>query len=59
MKWGPTTANASPARIIFVKSDEAKEKLLACVAELNVEKTRSAPVTAIIAEDLEFYDKLR
>jgi len=58
MKWGPTSANASPARIVFVKSDEAKEKLLACVAELNVEKTRTAPVTAIIAEDLEFYDKL-
>jgi len=58
MKWGPTSANASPARIVFVKSDEAKEKLLTCVAELNVEKTRNAPVTAIIAEDLEFYDKL-
>jgi 3-hydroxypropanoate dehydrogenase len=40
MKWGPTSANASPARIVFVKSDEAKEKLLACVAELNLEKTR-------------------
>ena len=58
MKWGPTSANASPARIVFVKSDEAKEKLLDCVMELNVEKTRNAPVTAIIAEDLEFYDKL-
>jgi 3-hydroxypropanoate dehydrogenase len=58
MKWGATSANASPARIVFVKSDEAKEKLLASVAELNLEKTRTAPVTAIIAEDLEFYDKL-
>lgn len=58
MKWGPTSANSSPARIVFVKSKEAKEKLLPCMAAGNVEKTRTAPVTAIIALDLEFYDKL-
>jgi nitroreductase len=58
MKWGPTSANSSPARIIFVKSAAAKERLLACVSEGNIEKTRTAPVTAIIAHDLEFYEQL-
>ncbi len=58
MKWGPTSANTSPARIVFVKSKEAKEKLLACMAEGNVEKTKTAPVSAIIAQDMEFYEKL-
>jgi len=58
MKWGPTSANTNPARIVFIKSKETKEKLLACMAPGNVEKTRSAPVTAIIAHDMEFYEKL-
>src|ERR1700693_1440711 len=58
MKWGPTSANSCPARIVFVKSKEAKEKLLPCMAPGNVEKTKTAPVTAIIAHDLEFYEKL-
>src|SRR5882762_9584787 len=58
MKWGPTSANSSPARIVFVKSKEAKERLLACMAPGNVEKTKAAPVTAIIAQDMEFYEKL-
>jgi 3-hydroxypropanoate dehydrogenase len=58
MKWGPTSANCSPARIVFVKSAEAKEKLLTCMNAGNHEKTRSAPVTAIIGMDLEFYEKL-
>src|SRR5262245_35261359 len=58
MKWGPTSANSSPGRIVFVRSKEAKEKLLPCMTEGNVEKTRTAPVTAIIAQDLEFYEKL-
>ena len=58
MKWGPTSANSSPARIVFVKSKEAKEKLLLCISEGNVEKTKAAPVTAIIAQDAEFYEKL-
>lgn len=56
MKHGPTSANLSPVRIIFVKSDEAKEKLIACLSPLNVEKVKSAPVTAIIAQDNEFYE---
>jgi 3-hydroxypropanoate dehydrogenase len=58
MKWGPTSANTSPARIVFVQSAAAKEKLLSCVAPGNLEKTKAAPVTAIIAEDMEFYEKL-
>ena len=58
MKWGPTSANCCPARIVFVKSKEQKERLLPCMAEGNVEKTRTAPVTAIIANDMEFYEKL-
>lgn len=58
MKWGPTSANCSPARIVFVKSSEAKEKLLACMSPGNIEKTKTAPVTAIIGMDMEFYEKL-
>src|SRR5438128_554892 len=58
MRWGPTSANCCPARIVFVKSKEAKGKLLPCMAEGNVEKTKTAPVTAIIAYDMEFYEKL-
>jgi 3-hydroxypropanoate dehydrogenase len=58
MKWGPTSANTSPARIVFVTSAAAKEKLLACMSPGNVEKTRQAPVTAIIGTDMAFYEKL-
>ena len=58
MKWAPTSANSSPARIVFVRSAMAKQRLLPAMAPGNVEKTRTAPVTAIIAYDLEFYEKL-
>ena len=58
MKWGPTSANCSPLRIVFVQSIEAKERLVACMSENNQAKTRAAPVTAILAMDLEFYEKL-
>jgi nitroreductase len=58
MKWGPTSANTSPARIVFAKSKEAKEKLLPCLSTGNVVKTKAAPVTAIIAQYMEFYEKL-
>jgi 3-hydroxypropanoate dehydrogenase len=57
-KWGPTSANCSPLRIVFVKSKSAKEKLLPAIAGPNVEKVRAAPVTAIIAYDQKFYDQL-
>ena len=58
MKWGPTSANSSPARIVFVRSSEAKAKLLACVSPGNVAKTASAPVTAVLGIDYAFYEKL-
>lgn len=58
MKWGPTSANCSPLRIVFVRSPEGKEKLLKCVSPGNAEKTRTAPVTAILAQDTEFHEKL-
>ena len=58
MKWGPTSANCCPARILFVSTPAAKERLLGCMSEGNVEKTRQAPVTAIIGMDMAFYEKL-
>lgn len=57
-KMAPTSANCSPMRIIFVKSEAAKAKLKPCLAEGNIEKTMAAPVTAIIGYDLEFYERL-
>ena len=58
MKMGPTSANCSPARVVFVKSDEAKARLKPHLAEGNVEKTMAAPVVAIIGNDHEFYEHL-
>lgn len=58
LKWGPTSANCSPARIQFVKSAAAKAKLVPCMIDSNVQKTQSAPITAIIGMDMQFYDKL-
>lgn len=58
LRMGPTGANCCPARFKFVSSGDAKEKLKPLLAEGNVEKTMSAPVTAIIAYDLEFYEEL-
>ncbi len=58
LKWGPTSANCSPARIQFVKSAEAKANLLPCLAPANVAKSQSAPVTAIIGMDMQFFEKL-
>ena len=58
MKWAPTSANSSPARIVFVRSAAAKERLLGCVSPGNVDKTRAAPVTAIIGMETAFYEKL-
>lgn len=57
-KWGATSANCSPARIVFVKSAAEKEKLLVCMDQGNVEKTKTAPVVAIIGMDMQFYEKL-
>jgi 3-hydroxypropanoate dehydrogenase len=58
LKWGPTSANCSPARFQFVRSAEAKARLMACTAPANAQKIQSAPVTAIIGMDMAFHDKL-
>lgn len=58
LKWGPTSANCSPARFIFVRTPEAKARLLACVSPGNQQKVQEAPVTAIIGMDLEFHEQL-
>lgn len=57
-KFGPTSANSSPMRIVFVKSDQAKAKLKPFLSDDNRDKTMEAPVTAIIATDHEFYERL-
>lgn len=57
-KMAPTSANCSPMRLVFVKSAEAKEKLKPVLSAGNADKTMSAPVTAIIAYDLDFYEHL-
>lgn len=56
-KMGPTSMNCSPMRVAFLRSAEAKEKLRPALSEGNVDKTMAAPVTAIIAYDLAFYDQ--
>jgi len=58
MKWGPTSANCSPARIVFVTSADAKAKLKPLLMEGNQEKTMAAPVCAIIGHDVEFYERI-
>src|ERR1700704_3154442 len=58
VKWGPTSANAAPARFAFLRTKEAKERLRPTLAPLNVEKTMTAPVTVIVAYDLRFYEQL-
>jgi 3-hydroxypropanoate dehydrogenase len=57
-RLGPTSANSTPARFVFVESEAAKARLLPALAPLNVEKTKAAPVTVIAAWDTEFYEKL-
>ncbi len=57
-KMGPTSANCLPMRILFIKSSVAKERLKLALDEGNVEKTMAAPVTAIIAYDLKFYERM-
>ena len=57
-KMGPTSANMCPLRIIFVKSQAAKERLKPALDPGNVHKTMTAPVTAILGMDIRFYEKL-
>lgn len=58
LKWGPTSQNMQPARYVFVRTQAGKEKLLPALIANNVEKTRRAPVTVIIAIDTRFYEHL-
>jgi 3-hydroxypropanoate dehydrogenase len=58
MRLGPTSANCSPLRLLFLKSKESKERLKPYLAPGNLDKTMLAPVTALIAYDLDFYEKL-
>lgn len=58
LKWGPTAVNSCPARFVFVTTPEGKARLKPALAEGNVDKTLQAPVTVIIARDLEFYEHL-
>jgi 3-hydroxypropanoate dehydrogenase len=58
MKWGPTSMNCCPARILFLRTRESKERLRPALAPGNVPHTMAAPVTAIIANDMQFYEKL-
>lgn len=57
-KWGPTSMNCQPARLVFVRSPEAKAKLKLALAPGNADKTMAAPVTVIVAMDSRFYDHL-
>jgi 3-hydroxypropanoate dehydrogenase len=56
MKYGSTSSNTQPARLIFIRSKEAKKKLEPCLMPANAEKTMAAPVTALLAYNLKFYD---
>lgn len=58
LKFGPTSANSSPARFVFIRSKEGKEKLAPALSSGNMEKTMTAPVTVIVAYDPKFYEKL-
>ena len=58
MKFGPTSMNCTPARVLFLRSREAKERLRPFLMQANVDKTMAAPVTAIFAYDTKFYERL-
>lgn len=58
LKWGPTSANTSPVRLIFLTTRQAKERLRPALSPGNVEKTMAAPVTVIIAHDYNFSARL-
>jgi 3-hydroxypropanoate dehydrogenase len=58
MKWGPTSANQSPARILFLRTAQAKERVKPFLLPSNVDKVLTAPVAAIIGYDLKFYELL-
>lgn len=57
-KWGPTSMNIQPMRLVFVKTDAAKKQLISALSPGNVAKVLAAPVTVIVAQDMEFYEHL-
>ena len=58
MKWGPTSMNTSPLRMLFLRTEEAKQRLIPALPPANVEKVRTAPVVAVLAYDCDFHAKL-
>ena len=58
MKWAPTSMNSQPARLVFIQSAAQRERLLPALLDSNVEKTRHAPLTVIVAYDTKFYEQL-
>lgn len=58
MKWGPTTANSQPMRVLYLRSREAREKLRPALSAVNLEKSMKAPMVAIVAYDTRFYEHL-
>ena len=58
VKMGPTSANSQPARFVFIRTQEGKEKLRPALSEGNTAKTMEAPVTALVAYDTQFYENL-
>jgi 3-hydroxypropanoate dehydrogenase len=58
MKWGPTSANSQPARFVYLRSKESREKLRPALSATNLEKTMKAPVIAIVAYDTRFWEHL-
>jgi 3-hydroxypropanoate dehydrogenase len=57
-KWGPTSMNSSPMRVVFIKSEEQKAKLLPALMGANGDQVKAAPVTAIVAHDIQFFEHL-
>jgi 3-hydroxypropanoate dehydrogenase len=58
MKWGPTSANSQPLRILYLKSRDSREKLKPALSPTNLEKTMQAPLVALVAHDLQFWENL-
>jgi 3-hydroxypropanoate dehydrogenase len=58
MKWGPTTANSQPARFVYLRTPESREKLAPALSATNRDKTLKAPVVAIVAYDTRFWENL-
>jgi 3-hydroxypropanoate dehydrogenase len=56
VKWGPTAANTQPLRVLYVRRGEARERLVAHMADGNKEKTRTAPLVAVVAADVDFHE---